>query len=716
MRIVDMKLTSIRSIFVKLFILLFLLSCGSGGETQLAGGGIGGTGVIVGAISAFGSVVVNDVTIATDNATITVNGDPASANDLKIGMIVEVKGQFEADGITGTADSIVYDKDLQGPISNIAVIDDRTKELTVLGQTVVIDRTQTRFDEPAISFDTVAIDDVIEVSGLVDSNAVFRATWIKLADNPDEFEVKGMIRMLDQNNETFMINDLIVDYRNADTSELPGGVPQDDQFVSATGKQIGPSGELIADAVVPDEMQPQASEGDYAKIEGFITSVDPSSEYVLEFEVDRWSVAVTDQTVFENGSLSDIQPDKNVEVEGKVNASGLLVAERILFQINYAEDFAKAVAQGPNGNIYVTGYTKGQTTDFNYMTVKYDATLTRQWVRYFDAGYFDEDRAEAIAVDGEGNVYVSGYTETNDNDLDFLTVKYDSSGNELWAETYDFGIGDVDGATAIALDSAGNAYVTGYSKTNDSDFDYVTVIYDPSGNVNFFARYDGDGMEDKAQGIAVDGDYVYVTGYSKGDGTDFDYATVCYDKSDGTEIWAETYDFGIGDVDVATAIALDSSGKAFVTGYSKTNDSDFDYVTVIFDPIYDPSGNVTVNVNIFARYDNGDGLEDKAWGVIVDTFGNVYITGSSEYSDTDFDYLTVKYNNSGELQWNTRYDGATMEDAAQAVSLDNQGNIIVTGYSKGKYSDYDFTSIVYEEPAANLVEIKWIDRYDGFYP
>ena len=602
MRIIDMKSKSIRSIFAKLFILLFLLSCGSGGggESYLAGGGIGGTGVISGAITAFGSVVVNDVAIATTNATITVNGDPASENDLKIGMIVKVKGQFEADRLTGTAESIVYDKDLQGPISNITVIDDRTKELAVLGQTVVIDRTLTRFEEPAISYDTVAIDDVIEVSGLMDSSAVFRATWIKLADNPDEFEVDGMIRMLDQNNETFMINDLIVDYSNADTSELPGGVPQEGQLVSAMGKEIGQSGELIADAVVPDDMQPQASEGDYAKIEGFITSVDLSSEYVLEFEVDRWSVAVTDQTVFENGSLSDIQPDRNVEVEGKVNASGLLVAEKIIFQIDYTEDFAKAVAQGPNGNIYVTGYTKGQTTDFDYMTVKYDAAGNRQWVRHFDAGYFDEDRAEAIAVDGAGNVYVSGSTETNDNELDFLTVKYDPSGNELWAETYDFGIGDDDVATAIALDNAGNAYVTGYSQTSDSDFDYVTVTYDPFGNANFFARYDGSG------------------------------------------------------------------------------------------------------------------LEDKAWGIIVDNSGNVYITGSSKDPDTDFDYLTVKYNDSGIYQWDTRYDGAAMEDAAQAISLDNQGNFIVSGYSKGKYSGYDFASIMYEEPGANIVEIKWIDRYDGF--
>ena len=208
-----MRFTSIEYIFAKLLILFFLLSCSgsSGGGGLYAGGGIGGTGITLGEITAFGSVIVNDVEFAVNEASITVNGDPASEIDLRIGMIVKVRGRFEADGETGFADSIVYEKDLQGPVSNISVVDDQTKELTVLGQTVVIDRTRTRFDEPAISFDTVAIDDVIEVSSFKDSNAAFRASWIKLADSPDEFEVEGMIRDLDEGNETFMINALVVD-------------------------------------------------------------------------------------------------------------------------------------------------------------------------------------------------------------------------------------------------------------------------------------------------------------------------------------------------------------------------------------------------------------------------------------------------------------------------------------------------------------------------
>lgn len=705
MKIVDTKTTIFSCIFGMLIALLSLLSCINGSDL-FAGGGIGGTGITIGQIDAFGSVVVNDIRFASDEAGIFVNGQPAAESDLRIGMIVEIKGRVSADKTTGVAENIVYEKDLQGPVSKITVIDGETKELLVLGQTVVISRTQTRFDEPAISFDTVEINNMIEVSGFIDSNSGLRATWITLADSLSEIEIKGTVSNLDEEDKTFIINGSLVDYGNADTSELQGGMPLNGQFVSVKGQSIGQSGELIADDVAPADDQPEVSEGDHLHVAGFITTVRASSEFVIEFELGRWPIGVTDQTQFENGSVGDINPDKSVAVEGTVNAFGFLEAQRIIFRTDYTEDYAKAIAVGPNGNIYVAGYSESQTSDFDFMTIKYDVNGNRLWVRHYDAGYFDEDMATAIAIDTQGNIYVTGYSEADGTDYDFSTIKYDPSGNVLWTKTYDSGIGDTDVATAIALNSTGYVYVTGYSKTNTSDFDYVTIRYDSDGNATFFASHDGSGMEDKARGIAVDQNgNVYVTGHSMTDNDDFDFLTVKYNPS-GNVLWSKTYDSGISDIDMATAIALDSSGNAYVAGYAMTDSSDFDYVTVR----YDPDGNAT----FFASYD-GAGMEDAAQGIVVDNTGNVYITGSSNHPDTELDYLTIKYDDNGSLLWASRYNNADMDDAAQSIALNNQGKPIVTGYSNGQYSDCDFTTIMYYEPAANSEEIEWIDRYDGSY-
>jgi hypothetical protein len=159
-------------------------------------------------------------------------------------------------------------------------------------------------------------------------------------------------------------------------------------------------------------------------------------------------------------------------------------------------------------NIYVTG----QTGTASGATMKYDSHGNQQWVDR------NSPRPGDIAVDGSGNVYVTGYTRTGGSPA-YLTVKYDSSGNQQWRAPY-ANPGKDGGATAIALDGSGNAYVTGGSKGlvagSTTVSDYATVKYDGDGNQLWVARYDGPvAHEDEATDIAVDGTgNVYVTGWT----------------------------------------------------------------------------------------------------------------------------------------------------------------------------------------------------------
>ena len=369
-------------------------------------------------------------------------------------------------------------------------------------------------------------------------------------------------------------------------------------------------------------------------------------------------------------------------------------------------DIAYAIAVDGSGNVYVTGFSVGpgscNIACNDYATIKYDASGNQQWVARYNGPANDDDHASAIAVDASGNVYVTGSSiGTAWPDYDYATVKYDSSGNQLWVARYNGAQGDFDFANAIAVDDSGNVYVTGFS--DDAGFDYATVKYDSSGNQQWVARYNGPASDDdEAYAIAVDASgNVYVTGLSVGLGTQEDYATVKYNSS-GQQQWVARYNGpGNGD-DEAYGIAVDALGNVYVTGYSAGSGTGLsDYATIK----YDSSG----QQQWVARYNGPGNGTDQANAIAIDASGNVYATGFSDGGPgSGFDYATVKYDSSGQEQWVARYDGPdNSADFATGIALDGSGNVYVTGGSTS--GAYDYATIKYNASGAE----QWVARYNG---
>jgi hypothetical protein len=328
-------------------------------------------------------------------------------------------------------------------------------------------------------------------------------------------------------------------------------------------------------------------------------------------------------------------------------------------------------------------------------------TVDTAWVRRYNGPGTDYDEAYVIAVDDSGNVYVAGYSYNSVTSEDYVTIKYYPDGDTAWVRTYNGpGNGD-DEANAITVDDSENVYVTGYSTGSATGYDYATIKYLPNGDTAWVRRYNGPGndRDDDARAIAVDDSgYVYVTGLSDSSSTDRDYATIKY-YPNGDTVWIRRY---YGQANIATAIALDISNNVYVTGTTYSSETRNDYATIK----YYPNGD-TAWVRVYNGPANG---WDIAFAVALDNSNNVYVSGYSTGSGSGNDYATVKYYLDGDTAWTRRYNGpGNGADVAKAIALDDSNNLYVTGYSYGSGTSADYATIKYY-PNGDTV---WLRRYNG---
>jgi hypothetical protein len=310
---------------------------------------------------------------------------------------------------------------------------------------------------------------------------------------------------------------------------------------------------------------------------------------------------------------------------------------------------------------------------------------------------------QAVAVDNSGRVFVTGYyTLPLSHMITYLTLAYSASnGRILWTNRYS-GPATNGAGTAIAVDSNGHVLVTGYSQGTSSGFDYATIAYSNAGVPLWTNRYNGPGnSNDFPRAVAVDSSgNVFVTGNTTNSGMGNDYATVAY-SSAGAPLWTNCYNGpGNGD-DRATAIAVDSAGNVFVTGYSTNGTSGYDYATIAY------SG---AGVPLWTNRYNGPGNgNDHANSLTVDASGNVFVTGDS-FGGTDVDYATIAYTAAGVPLWTNRYSGPVYNgNSAKAVAVDGNGNVLVTGSSNGGGTSSDFATVAYSGAGALL----WTARYNS---
>ena len=369
-----------------------------------------------------------------------------------------------------------------------------------------------------------------------------------------------------------------------------------------------------------------------------------------------------------------------------------------LFTEESGDDTATAIAVDTNGNVFVTGasLSTNGNPDYNFATIKYSTAGLPLWTNFYDGTGNSYDSPVAIKLDSKGNVFVTGVS----SDIigsDFATLAYSNDGSPLWTnlyKSYDF---TADQAMGLAIDNQDNVCVIGYSDGGGYT-GYEIIKYSNTGLPLWTNSFTGGG----SSAITTDDHCnILVTGDSIGTNGSYHYESVKYSTT-GALIWTNIYAGPGSYEDESTAIAVDKSGNVFVTGKSWGVGTGFDFATVAYS-----SAGVPLWTNRF----NGAGNDwDGATGIAVDTNGNVFVTGYSPVlGGAPPHYATLAYSGSGMPLWTNIYSGAVADDQPSAILVDARGNVCVTGFSVGIGTGSDYATICYSTTGLPL----WTNRYNG---
>ena len=355
-------------------------------------------------------------------------------------------------------------------------------------------------------------------------------------------------------------------------------------------------------------------------------------------------------------------------------------------------DYGYALAVDQSGNTYVGGFGNGDNPTFDIFVLKYSSNGDPVWTQRWSSPIQTYSAyAYSIAVDKQENVYVTGFMSDGLTDGEFITLKYDSTGNLQWSARYNGSPNQIDYSNCIVVDDSGNSYITGWSGGANNLHDMTTIKYSPNGDELWVKRYNGSADDnDYAYRAALDpSGNVYVTGQSVETGSDNDITTIKY-AANGDEIWVRHYDGPAHGYDAGQSIAVDADGNAYVTG-NHTLATGLECVTLK----YSAAGDLLWT----SSFNGPDATGGVFISIALDDTASAYVTGFV-FSGGAGDSATVKYDSNGIEQWAQLYDGpGHSSDGAYAIAIDINHNVAIAGYSTGNGTDYDYTTIKYSASA-----------------
>lgn len=351
------------------------------------------------------------------------------------------------------------------------------------------------------------------------------------------------------------------------------------------------------------------------------------------------------------------------------------------------EAFYKQVSERSGDFIYTTGATISSSGHYDIILSKYSLSNVLQWsVTYSSAGN-DDDVALDLAFDTNGDIIVVGTVQTGTLDSDCITLKYDDDGTLLWSQTYSGSSAGLDGLSCVVTDASNNIYVSGavyQGLTNLTDM--VLIKYNSSGTQQWASTWNNStyNLQDASFRILLSGSYAYCYGASQISASPVQWklANAQFYQSNGNLYGSST---SAGDDDVFHEIKdviLDGNYYTTVCGYENVTDEGRNLKVVKFN-------NSLTSVWSYT-YNNASDLDDVANSIEMYS-GVLYIGGYTTAAIGNKDFFAAKLNYStGSQSWQTSYDAGTDEnDELTDVMVDASGALYGCGNSH-KVGNSDF--------------------------
>ena len=355
----------------------------------------------------------------------------------------------------------------------------------------------------------------------------------------------------------------------------------------------------------------------------------------------------------------------------KYRSDGALLWQRSYAGPNYGIDYVTDLAVDAAGNCCVTGQSAGAGGDDDYATVKFLANGDTAWTRRM-AGPVEGDQADAVCFDGDGNVFVTGYSVHPGTASDIVTIKYDPAGAELWRHTYNGGSIFIDWGHDVIVDDSGCAWVAGQKGTGFLNYDALVVKYTPAGDTAWTRTWNNptNGW-DQLDHIAFDpAGNALALGYAS---QSVGLADIVLLKltPDGDTLWTRIFTDPAYKASWPQDLVVDEEGNSYAVGGGLDSTDTYHLLALS----YDPDGNLRWTRDWHRQQ------TDIGWGAALGDSGYLYVTGSSDVAPYLADVVTLKLDrSSGRIAWVSLYDGpAGGSDACLDIAVCPDGLPVAAG-------------------------------------
>lgn len=378
----------------------------------------------------------------------------------------------------------------------------------------------------------------------------------------------------------------------------------------------------------------------------------------------------------------------------KYSPSGVVLWQAVFNGISDNIDQANGSFLDNSGNFYITGYTSDTNDILKIITLKYSSSGALLWSKVFLPPGYNQGLGQAVISDNSSNVFTCGYIRRPNGSYTLLVLKYSSAGNLLDSARFNVSSSSSEVPASICADNGGNIYVLASTNALSGSNDILMLKYNNTPDLLWQNTFSGTAAgSDIPVQLLLGGDSKLIVSaamYNSSGG--LDYGTYRFDTN-STLIMQHIYNGTGNNQDIPYSIAKDAMNNIYVTGSSRNSDTlgSEDFLTLKLHP----TGQL-----LWQRRFNGTGNGiDYGTSVAVDNSGNVFAGGTTDKHDVHLAFALIKYNAAGDLNWLEEYSvQERSEDFIYTVAVDNSYNIFVTGISFDSTSDYDIATIKYSEP------------------